>query len=57
MGDKPCGADATTFAFAAGLLCPVFEAPSRSAADEHPNLVAYRDRLMREFYPALAGAA
>jgi hypothetical protein len=57
MGDKPCGADATAFAFAAGLLCPVFEAPSRRAAEEHPNLIAYRDRMMGEFYPALAGAA
>jgi glutathione S-transferase len=57
LGDRPCGADATAFAFAAGLLCPLFEAPSRSAAEAHPNLVAYRDRLMGEFYPALAGAA
>jgi hypothetical protein len=57
MGDKPCGADATAFAFAAGLLCPIFAAPSRRAAEEHPNLVAYRDRMMGEFYPALAGAA
>jgi len=57
MGDKPCGADATAFAFAAGLLCPIFEAPSRRAAEEHPNLFAYRDRMMGEFYPALAGAA
>jgi len=57
MGDKPCGADATAFAFAAGLLCPIFDAPSRRAAEEHRNLVAYRDRLMAEFYPALAGAA
>ncbi len=57
MGDRPCGADATAFAFAAGLLCPLFEAPSRRAAEAHPNLITYGDRLMGEFYPALAGAA
>jgi glutathione S-transferase len=34
MGDEPCGADATVFAFVANLLCPVFE--SRACA-ARPN--------------------
>ena len=28
MGDEPCGADATAFAFIAGALCPLFESPA-----------------------------
>jgi glutathione S-transferase len=51
-GERPVGADATIFAFVAGALCPIFASPSREAAEGHANLVAYRDRLMREFYPA-----
>ena len=57
MGDEPCGADATLFAFVAGMLCPVFETPPRAAAERHANLVAYRDRMMARFYPELAGTA
>ena len=48
--DAPCGADATAFAFVAGVLCPVFESPVRRAAETRANLVAYRDRLMQCFY-------
>ena len=51
MGDKPCGADATVFAFVASTLSPVFESPIRKAAENRPNLRAYRDRLMKEFFP------
>jgi glutathione S-transferase len=54
MGDAPCGADATLFAFAGSLLCPVFDTPIRTAAEGHANLVAYMDRMRAEFYPALA---
>jgi glutathione S-transferase len=57
MGDEPCGADATAFAFAAGVLCPVFESPTRRAAEGHRNLVAYRDRMLARFYPELTKAA
>jgi glutathione S-transferase len=49
MGAKPCAADATFFAFMAGVLCPQFETPSRTTAEMHPNLVRYVDR-MRELY-------
>lgn len=54
MGDRPCGADATLFAFAGSLLCPVFDTPIRTAAEGHANLVAYMDRMRAEFYPELA---
>ena len=54
MGDKPCGADATLFAFAGSLLCPTFDTPIRTAAEGHANLVAYMDRMRAEFYPGFA---
>jgi glutathione S-transferase len=50
MGAKACGADATVLAFVANLLCPLFESPIIEHARAKPNLVAYRDRLMKEFY-------
>ena len=56
MGASPCAADATVFAFLAGALCPAFKTPIRVAAELQPNLVAYRDRLMELYFPALAPA-
>lgn len=56
LGDRPCGADATVYAFVSGVLCPLFDSALRKCAAGQPNLVAYRDRLTREFYPDLAGA-
>jgi glutathione S-transferase len=50
MGNEVCGADATAFAFIAGGLCPLFESPAHDKARSLPNLVAYRDRMMAEFY-------
>jgi glutathione S-transferase len=50
MGAKPCGADATAFAFSGSLLCPLFDSPIIKHAQAQPNLVAYRDRLLKEFY-------
>ena len=55
LGDTPCGADATIFAFVAGLLCKHFDSPMRDAAEKHANLVAYSARGMKRWYPALAG--
>jgi glutathione S-transferase len=55
MGSEACGADATAFAFIAGALSPVFESPAHGKARTLPNLVAYRDRMMSEFYPAFNG--
>jgi glutathione S-transferase len=54
MGSAPCGADATVFSFVAGVLCPLFDSPVRDKMASTPNLVAYCDRMMKEFYPAFA---
>lgn len=51
MGARPCGADAAVFAFAASALCPLFDTPIRSAAEAQPNLAAYVDRLLRQYFP------
>jgi glutathione S-transferase len=50
MGAHKCGADATAFAFAAGILCPLFDTPIRTHAEKQANLVAYCERMRREFY-------
>jgi len=57
MGATPCGADATVFAFVAGTLCSTFDSPLRTKAEATPNLVAYAQRMMSEFFPAFARAA
>ena len=49
MGEKPCGADATVFAFVASFLTPVFDTQIRAAAERHPNL-AYKDRITRLYF-------
>lgn len=51
MGDEPCGADATLFAFAMGTLCPLFDTPIRQAAESHANLVAYSQRMRDRYFP------
>lgn len=56
MGEIPCGADATVFGTIAGFLCPVFASASKTAIERQPNLVAYRDRGMRLWFPELATA-
>lgn len=57
MGAAPCGADATVFAFVAGTLCPTFDSPVRKKMEATPNLVAYAQRMMAEFFPNFAKAA
>jgi glutathione S-transferase len=51
MGDKPCGADATAFAFVAGGLPEIFESPLQEKLSRTGNLVAYRDRMMSQYFP------
>ena len=51
MGSATCGADATLFAFVVCGLAPRFESPLRDSLAGKPNLVAYCDRMMKEFYP------
>ena len=50
MGEKPCGADATVFAFVASFLTPVFDTPIRTAAERHTNLVAYKELITRLYF-------
>jgi glutathione S-transferase len=50
MGDQPCGADATAFAFIAGGLPDIFVSPLQKKLANTKNLVAYHQRLMAEFY-------
>jgi glutathione S-transferase len=57
MGEAPSGADATVFPFMAHALCPLFETQIRTCAEQRPNLVAYRDRLMAQYFPEMARAA
>lgn len=52
MGEAPCGADATMFAFVAAALPEIFVSPVRDRIAGTANLVAYRDRMMAEFFPA-----
>jgi glutathione S-transferase len=54
LGDAPAGADATVFAFVAGALTTHFESPLRDKMQAMQSLVAYRDRMMRQFYPEFA---
>ena len=56
MGAEPCGADATVWSFVAGALCPHFESPIRRSAENHPNLVAYRDRGFARWFPDIKPA-
>lgn len=56
MGATPCGADAAVFALVAAALAKCFKTPIRTAAELQPNLVAYRDRLMQQYFPEVASA-
>lgn len=55
MGDKPTSLDASAF----GILINTIQGPIESPAKEYgmtkPNLVAYCERMMTEFYPELIG--
>ena len=51
LGSQPSGADATVFAFVAAALPPIFSSPVSDKLRTLTNLVAYRDRMMAEFYP------
>src|ERR1700738_3558438 len=54
MGEKPCGTDATAFGALAGILTPFFESRLRERAEGFPNLPAYVDRMMDNYYPEVA---
>jgi glutathione S-transferase len=51
IGAEPCGADASLFAFVAGILCPQFRSPVRDAAERYDNLRGYVGRMTARYYP------
>jgi glutathione S-transferase len=57
MGTEPTGVDATIFAFAVGLLCPIFDTPLRTAAQAHDNLKRYVGRMTARYYPEMGEIA
>jgi glutathione S-transferase len=57
FGDTPCGADATAFAFAAGVLTPFFDTKLRRKAEALGNLAPYCERMMLRFYPEFVARA
>jgi glutathione S-transferase len=54
MGTRPCGADATVFGMAAGVLYPAFDSPVRRAGFANANLARYCERMMEQWYPEYA---
>jgi len=56
LGDQPCGADATVFAWLAQTLIPPFDSPVRDRMAAVPNLVAYNQRMLKEFFPQYAAS-
>lgn len=55
-GETLGGADASLFGCILAASTPFFDTPVREAVMRHPNLVAYRDRMLARFYPELATA-
>ncbi len=53
MGTEPCGADASVWSSVASALSAHFTTPIRDHAETLANLVAYRDRGMRRWFPEL----
>jgi glutathione S-transferase len=51
MGDKSAAVDAIAAPLLACILTPLFDSPVRRAAEGYDNLVAYADRVMRQYYP------
>ncbi len=50
MGERPCGADAAVFGVVACFLDPELSSEIRAAAEKHSNLIAYRDRILRDYF-------
>ncbi|MGN6515997.1 MAG: glutathione S-transferase family protein [Rhizomicrobium sp.] len=54
MGENPTGVDATAAAMVAAVLTPYFTGELRRRAERYPNLIAYRDRMLAQYYPDFA---
>ena len=53
MGGEPSGADASAWSFICNAMCPFFQGSLTALAERHPNLVAYRDRGLAQWFPEL----
>jgi glutathione S-transferase len=51
MADHATSVDAIAFAQVAAILAAFFDSPLRRRAERFESLIAYRDRMMRRFYP------
>jgi glutathione S-transferase len=51
MGEQPCGADATAYAFASSALCKIFDSRIRGEVEKHSNIVAYVERMEKQYFP------
>lgn len=50
MGAQPTAIDATAYAFLANILVPTLDNELRRAAQRHPNLSAYVERMTARYY-------
>lgn len=53
MGASPCGADPSLFGIVEAILTPPLPIALRAAIAGRANLVAYRDRFARRYFPEL----
>ena len=53
LGNQPCGADATVYAFLLGALCPLFQSEVRTQVSAQAHLVAYVARMTQQYFPDL----
>jgi glutathione S-transferase len=51
MGGAACGADASLFGIVTSILTPPLDSSLRATMNCYSNLVAYRDRLTRLYFP------
>lgn len=55
-GETIGGADASLFGAVVAAATPHFDSPVRDALLTHPNLLAFRERMLARFYPEFLGA-
>ncbi len=54
LGPEPTGFDASVWSSVTSALCPHFRSPIGEHGRSLPNLVAYRDRGMKRWFPELS---
>ena len=53
LGERVCGADATVYAFLSAAIAPWFKHQVRDSVMQYDNLLAYADRMDKEYLPEL----